>query len=84
MSSFDDLFQHENEQLESWNNQFFDKEAWKKHKQEQQEMVYSMIDSTAQTIARDGVASGMLLPISMEHCKLLGLHYWYCFCHWCS
>ena len=55
MGSFDDLFQHGNEQPVTQNSKSFDKEAWKKQKQEQREMVYSMIENTAEDVARDGV-----------------------------
>jgi hypothetical protein len=55
MESFDDLFQHGNEQPVTRNSKSFDKEAWKKQKQEQREMVYSMIENTAEDVARDGV-----------------------------
>lgn len=54
MSSFDDLFRQEKEQSVPQNNQPFDKEVWKQQKQEQREMVYSLIDDTAQTVAQDG------------------------------
>lgn len=54
MSSFDDLFRQENEQPAPQNSQSFDKEAWKQQKQEQREMVYSLINDTAQTVAQDG------------------------------
>ena len=56
MSSFDDLFRQESEQPARQNDRPFDKEAWKQQKQEQREMVYAMIDDTAQTVARDGAA----------------------------
>lgn len=55
MGSFDDLFQHGNKQPVSRNSMSFDKEVWKKQKQEQREMVYSMIENTAEDVARDGV-----------------------------
>lgn len=55
MGSFDDLFHYGNEQPVSRNSKSFDKEAWKKQKQEQREMVYSMIENTAEDVARDGV-----------------------------
>jgi len=54
MSNFDDLFKQENAQPPSSNDQPFDKEAWKQQKQEQREMVYSMIDDTAEAVAKDG------------------------------
>lgn len=54
MSSFDDLFRQENNQPAPQNDQPFDKEAWKQQKQEQREMVYSMIDDTAEAVAQDG------------------------------
>jgi len=54
MGSLDDLFRHGNEQPVSRNSQSFDKEAWKKQKQEQREKVYSMIVNTAEVVARDG------------------------------
>jgi len=54
MSSFDDLFKQENAQPASPNDQPFDKEAWKQQKQEQREMVYSMIDDTVEAVAKDG------------------------------
>ena len=56
MSSFDDLFQQGNEQP-------FDKDAWKQQKQEQREMVYSLIDDTAQTVAKDGTAFQKYLDV---------------------
>lgn len=55
MNSFDDLFQQENEQPAPRRDQPFDKEAWKQQKQEQREMVYSLIDDTAEAVAQDGV-----------------------------
>lgn len=63
MSSFDDLFQQENEQPVPRNDLPFDKEAWKQQKQEQREMVYAMIDDTAQTVARDGAAFWKYLDV---------------------
>lgn len=63
MSSFDDLFRQENEQPVSRNDLPFDKEAWKQQKQEQREMVYAMIDNTAQTVARDGTAFQKYLDV---------------------
>lgn len=54
MSNFDDLFKQENAQPPSSNDQPFDKEAWKQQKQEQREMVYAMIDDTADAVAKDG------------------------------
>ncbi|KUO71729.1 MAG: hypothetical protein APF77_07970 [Clostridia bacterium BRH_c25] len=63
MSSFDDLFRQENEQPAPQNGQSFDKEAWKQQKQEQREMVYSLIDDTAQTVAEDGTAFQKYLDI---------------------
>ncbi len=54
MSSFDDLFKQESVQPASLNDQPFDKEAWKQQKQEQRETVYSMIDDTAEAVAKDG------------------------------
>jgi hypothetical protein len=63
MSSFDDLFQQENEQPVPRNDLPFDKEAWKQQKQEQREMVYAMIDDTAQTVARDGAAFQKYLDV---------------------
>jgi hypothetical protein len=56
MSSFDDLFRQENEQPAPRSDQPFDKEAWKQQKQEQREMVYSMIDDTAEKVAQDSAA----------------------------
>ncbi len=63
MSSFDDLFPQENGQPNPPNNQPFDKEAWKQQKQEQREMVYSLIDDTAQTVAKDGTAFQKYLDV---------------------
>ena len=63
MSSFDDLFRQENEQPAPRNDRPFDKEAWKQQKQEQREMVYAMIDDTAQTVARDGAAFQKYLDV---------------------
>jgi len=63
MSSFDDLFRQENEQPAPRNDLPFDKEAWKQQKQEQREMVYAMIDDTAQTVARDGAAFQKYLDV---------------------
>ena len=63
MSSFDDLFRQENEQPVPRNDLPFDKEAWKQQKQEQREMVYAMIDDTAQTVARDGAAFRKYLDV---------------------
>lgn len=54
MSNFDDLFKRESVQSASPNDRPFDKEAWKQQKQEQREMVYSMIDDTAEAVAKDG------------------------------
>lgn len=63
MSSFDDLFRQENEQPVPRNDRPFDKEAWKQQKQDQREMVYAMIDDTAQTVARDGAAFRKYLDV---------------------
>jgi len=63
MSSFDDLFRQESEQPAPRNDRPFDKEAWKQQKQEQREMVYAMIDDTAQTVARDGAAFQKYLDV---------------------
>jgi hypothetical protein len=63
MSNFDDLFRQENEQPAPQNDQPFDKEAWKQQKQEQREMVYSLIDDTAETVARDGAAFQKYLDV---------------------
>jgi hypothetical protein len=63
MSSFDDLFRQENEQPAPRNDRPFDKEAWKQQKQEQREMVYAMIDDTAQTVAQDGAAFQKYLDV---------------------
>lgn len=63
MSSFDDLFRQENEQTAPRNGWSFDKEAWKQQKQDQREMVYAMIDDTAQTVARDGAAFRKYLDV---------------------
>ena len=63
MSSFDDLFPQENEQPAPQSNQSFDKEAWKQQKQEQREMVYSLIDDTAQTVAKDGTTFQKYLDV---------------------
>ncbi len=56
MSNFDDLFKPEKESPSSQGNHSFDKEAWKKQKQEQRELVYSMIDDTAKAVAMNGTA----------------------------
>ncbi|AFV01116.1 MULTISPECIES: hypothetical protein [unclassified Dehalobacter] len=56
MSTYDDLFRPENEQPIPGNGLPFDKEAWKQQKQEQRELVYSIIDDAAGTVAQDGVA----------------------------
>jgi len=63
MNSYDDLFRQENEQPAPQSDRPFDKEAWKQQKQEQREMVYSMIDETAQTVARDGAAFQKYLDV---------------------
>jgi len=63
MSSFDDLFRQKNDQPAPRNDRPFDKEAWKQQKQEQREMVYAMIDDTAQTVARDGTAFQKYLDV---------------------
>jgi len=63
MSSFDDLFRQESEQPAHQNDRPFDKEAWKQQKQEQREMVYAMIDDTAQTVARDSAAFRKYLDV---------------------
>lgn len=63
MSSFDDLFPQGNEQPASRNDQPFDKDAWKQQKQEQRETVYSLIDDTAQTVAKDGTAFQKYLDV---------------------
>lgn len=63
MSSFDDLFRQENEQPALRNDRPFDKEAWKQQKQEQREMVYSLIDDTAETVARDSAAFQKYLDV---------------------
>lgn len=63
MSSFDDLFRQENEQPAPRNDQPFNKEAWKQQKQEQREMVYAIIDDTAQTVAQDGAAFQKYLDV---------------------
>lgn len=54
MSNYDDLFKQENNQAIPRNCHPFDKEAWKQQKQEQREMVYSMIDDVAEAVAQDG------------------------------
>lgn len=54
MRSYDDLFKEDNKQPLSQENQPFDKEVWKKQKQEQREMVFSMIDNTAKAVSQDG------------------------------
>lgn len=54
MSSFDDLFQQNNEQSIPRNDQPFDKDAWAQKKQEQREQVYTMIDDTTVAVSRDG------------------------------
>ncbi|KXG77135.1 ArdC-like ssDNA-binding domain-containing protein [Thermotalea metallivorans] len=63
MSSFDDLFRQESEQPAPRNDRPFDKDAWKQQKQEQREMVYAMIDDTAQTVAQDGAAFQKYLDV---------------------
>lgn len=63
MSSFDDLFQQENDQPAPRNDRPFDKEAWKRQKQEQRETVYTMIDDMAKTVAQDGTAFQKYLDI---------------------
>jgi len=63
MSSYDDLFKQENEQPASPNEQPFDKEAWKRQKQEQREMVYTMIDDTAKNVAKDGTIFRQYLDV---------------------
>ncbi len=63
MSNFDDLFRQEKEQSVPQNNRPFDKEAWKQQKQEQREMVYSLIDDTAQTVAQDGAVFQKYLDV---------------------
>lgn len=63
MSSFDDLFRQEKEQSVPQNNRPFDKEAWKQQKQQQREMVYSLIDDTAQTVAQDGAVFQKYLDV---------------------
>ncbi|WP_089612022.1 ArdC-like ssDNA-binding domain-containing protein [Dehalobacterium formicoaceticum] len=54
MSNFDDLFRQEQGQAAPISDQPFDKEAWAQKKQEQREVVYTMIDETATAMARDG------------------------------
>lgn len=61
--SFDDLFPQENESPISQNNRHFDKEAWKQQKQEQREMVYSLIDDTAQAVAKDSTTLQKYLDV---------------------
>jgi hypothetical protein len=61
--SFDDLFPQENESPISQNNRHFDKEAWKQQKQEQREMVYSLIDDTAQAVAKDSTTFQKYLDV---------------------
>lgn len=56
MSNFDDLFKQEKESPAPQSNQAFDKEAWKRHKQEQRELVYTMIDDTANAVTMNGTA----------------------------
>ena len=63
MSSFDDLFRQESEQPVPRNDRPFDKEVWKQQKQEQREMVYTMIDDTTQTVAQDGAAFQKYLDV---------------------
>jgi len=63
MNSYDDLFGQGNEQPVPRYDRPFDKEAWKQQKQEQREMVYSMIDDMAQTVARDGAAFQKYLDV---------------------
>lgn len=63
MKSFDDLFSQDNEQPAPKNDLPFDKEAWKQQKQEQREMVYSLIDDTAQTVAQGGAAFQKYLDV---------------------
>lgn len=55
MSNYDDLFKNKVEQPRNENNsQPFDKEGWKKQKQEQREIVFSMIDNAAVSLVQDG------------------------------
>lgn len=63
MSSFDDLFRQENEIPVPQNSLPFDKEAWKQQKQEQREMVFSMIDDTAHALAQDGAVFQKYLDV---------------------
>lgn len=56
MSNFDDIFDtpaaHPDEQ--DFENQPFDKDAWKEKKQAERDQVYALVDSTAEAIAQDG------------------------------
>lgn len=61
--SFDDLFPQENESPIPQNNRPYDKEAWKQQKQEQREMVYSLIDDTAQAVAKDSTTFQKYLDV---------------------
>lgn len=63
MSSFDDLFRQENEIPAPQGNPPFDREAWKQQKQEQREMVYSLIDDTAQSLVQEGAAFQKYLDV---------------------
>lgn len=63
MNNLDDLFMQENESPAPQNNQPFDKEAWKQQKRKQREMVYSMIDGTANDVAINSIAFQNYLDI---------------------
>lgn len=54
MNNYDDIFRQEQSQTSKQSDQPFDKEAWKRQKQEQREAVFVMIDETATSVARDG------------------------------
>lgn len=63
MRNNDDQFRHKKEQSIAQNNQPFDKEAWRKQKREQREMVYSMIDNTIEAVAQEGTTLQKYLDV---------------------
>ena len=63
MSNYDDLFKLEGQQPAARNDQPFDKEVWKQQKKEQREMVYSMIDDTAVSVANDSASFQKYLDV---------------------
>lgn len=64
MSEFDDLLTpREGRNNTAFNDQPFDKETWKQQKQEQRELVYGMIDSATEAVARDGTAFQKYLDV---------------------